>query len=119
MTQLHQSQSVGQGSSLIELARQFPDITISVKLSDLMTANKALVDGAKLELLNAVQDASYDTTITRQEACEILGKSDRSLQRWQTNGSLIGELNGGTYMYLKSVVTAYRDKLIADKRIKR
>lgn len=111
----HQNQSTEQGSNLIELARLYPDVTINIKLCDLMTANKVLVDNAKHELLTAVQDANNDTLLTRKEVSEMLGKSEQTLWRWQQIGKLIPLLNGGTYQYLMSDVKAVMESAAVKK----
>lgn len=110
-----QNQSTERGSSLIDLARLYPDMTINIKLCDLMTANKVLIDNAKHELLTAVQDANSDTLLTRKEVSEMLGKSEQTLWRWQQIGKLIPMLNGGTYQYLRSEVAAVMESLEAKK----
>lgn len=77
---------------LIALAKQCPDVTISVKASDLISWGRSL----KEELLQDLRDSNLVKTkkevedfITREEAMEKLKVSSATLWRWKKSDYLV------------------------------
>ena len=77
---------------LIALAKQCPDVTISVKASDLISWGRSL----KEELLQDLRDNNLVKTkkevedfITREEAMEKLKVSSATLWRWKKSDYLV------------------------------
>ena len=68
--------------SLFELASQFPDLTISVKCSDLFDAFRSVIHEEELKRENMSQDKNEEVLLTEKEVQEILFTSHSSLYRW-------------------------------------
>lgn len=77
--------------NIVELATQCPDVTISVKASDLLNFGRAL----QVELLDYIQKTLPETTrqpsdlLTREETMARLDVSSTTLWRWKKCGYLV------------------------------
>ena len=78
---------------LISLSEQFPGLTVSVKLEDLLTAGRTL----SAELIDSiaqtreevpVSPVKEDELLTKEETCRKLGVSGTTLWRWSQVGYL-------------------------------
>jgi len=69
------------------MAKEFPELTVSIRLSDLLQANEALVVKVRKECEReqASREKQYgDTLIPRAEARKMLGNPDPStMWRWE------------------------------------
>lgn len=98
---------------LIALAKQCPEVTISVKASDLVEMGRTLKDELLQELSNNQPEASNtesETLITRIEAMKKLGVSSATLWRWKKNGYLVPIQLGRIDRYRLSDITALLTK---------
>lgn len=59
-------------ANLIALAKACPDAIISVKVSDLIEANEALVARTKEQLEQIITDQSVETYPSREKVAELL-----------------------------------------------
>lgn len=78
--------------NIIELATHCPDVTISVKASDMLAFGRAITEGLITSLLKAEQgtDATNDDTLlTREEAMKKLRISAATIWRWKKCGYLV------------------------------
>lgn len=78
---------------LITLFEQFPGLTVTVSLNDLLTAGRKLseeiVEGITRERdVVPVLTESADELLTKEETCRKLGVSGTTLWRWAQNGYL-------------------------------
>ncbi len=89
---------------LIALAREYPDITISVKLADLLEANAQLIADTKRELEQSLTEASAETYQSREEVMKLLGIGVTTLWRWKNKGYLVPINVGGKQRYKASDV---------------
>lgn len=90
--------------SLVELAKHTPDITISIKLADLLEANKALIRATREEIEQQIRDEHSEEYMTI-DAVAVLLKVDKStLWRWNKTGYLERYDVGGQRRYKKSDV---------------
>lgn len=80
---------------LIKLAKECPDITVSIKLNDLLEANNLLIAETKRELEQAIADQEAETYPSRDKVMEILGVSSSTLWRWHKIGYLVPLNVGG------------------------
>ena len=96
---------------LIQLAEQYPGLTISVSLDDLLTAGRTLAD----ELLdNLVQthdelpapSKDEEELLTKEEARKKLGVSVTTLWRWAQDGYLTPVKVGVQVRYRLSDINA-------------
>ena len=74
---------------LIELAKRCPDLTIAVRLSDLVEANRGLIEETKRELEHSLEASKSETYLTREKVMEMLEVSPTTLWRWEKCGYLI------------------------------
>ena len=51
---------------LIELAKRCPDLAITVRLSDLVEANRGLIEETKRELVQSLEASKPETYLTRE-----------------------------------------------------
>ena len=101
---------------LVEIARAFPDLCITVRLGDLLAANEALArkvrDEARREREELTRDG--DRLIPREEARQRLGGPDPStLWRWERAGYLSVVRIGGRVFYRQSDI----NKIMQSKTI--
>lgn len=78
---------------LINLSEQFPGLTVSVSLEDLLTAGRKL-NAEIIEVIASKSDEAIsrresDELLTREETCRKLNISSATIWRWKKNGYLI------------------------------
>lgn len=91
-------------ANLLKLASECPDITVSIKLGDLVEANKLLIAETKRELEQQIQDQNTETYPSREKVMEILDVSASTLWRWDKIGLLKPLPCGGKRRYRMSEV---------------
>ena len=100
--------------NIIELATQCPDITISIKASDLLAAGRTLKDEI-LEELRANQEdrpsAASEQLLSREETMEKFRISSATIWRWKKCGYLVPVKVGSMDRYRLSDINA----LLANK----
>ena len=74
---------------LIEVARQCPDLTVSIRLGDLIEANQSLVEEALMRLEKSVAESRTEIYLSRTKVMEMLEVSPTTLWRWEKCGYLI------------------------------
>lgn len=89
-------------NNLVQVAQQCPDLTVSIKLSDLVEANAILIAETKRELEQLITDANTETYPSRDKVMELLGVGETTLWRWQKNGYLVPINVGGKRRYRMS-----------------
>lgn len=89
---------------MIQLAKECPDITITIKLRDLVEANTILIQETKRELEQIISDQNTETYPSREKVMEILGVSSATLWRWNKMGYLSPLNVGGKRRYRMSDV---------------
>lgn len=100
---------------LMSMAKAFPDLTVSIRLRDLLEANEALVRKvrAEEEKETARQMVVYkDTLVAKEEArVRLLGGVDPStLWRWEKRGYLRPVRIGVKVFYRRSDIDAIIEK---------
>ncbi len=97
--------------SLFELASQFPDLTISVKCSDLFDAFRSVIHEEELKRESLLQDKNEEVLLTVDQVIEILEISRASLWRWNRDKYLTNISIGRKIRYKKSDV----EKILKNK----
>ena len=95
--------------NIIELARQCPEVTISVKASDLVEMGKTLKDELLQDLRDVLPEATHreeDSFLTREETMKKLGVSSTTLWRWKKCGYLVPVQLGAMDRYRISDINA-------------
>ena len=74
---------------LIQLAKECPGLTVSIKLTDLVEANKELIEETKRNLQQTLEDAKSEEYLSREKVIEWLEVSATTLWRWEKCGNQI------------------------------
>ena len=96
-------------TSIIELAKQCPELTVSIKVHDLVEGLNILIGNVKSELEQTISDQQAETYLSRDKVMETLGISSATLWRWQKIGYLIPLPVGGKRRYRMSDVNRILD----------
>lgn len=87
---------------LIQLAKECPGLTVSIKLTDLVEANKELIKETKRNLQQTLEDAKSEEYLSREKVIEWLEVSATTLWRWEKCGYLIPVAVGNKKKYRMS-----------------
>ena len=87
---------------LIELAKRCPDLAITVRLADLVEANRGLIEEIKRELAQSLEASKPEIYLTREKVMEMLEVSPTTLWRWEKCGYLIPISIGSKRRYRQS-----------------
>ena len=88
-----------RGMGLIEVARQCPDLTVSIRLGDLIEANQSLVEEALMRLEKSVAESRTEIYLSRTKVMEMLEVASATLWRWEKCGYLVPLSVGGKKRY--------------------
>ncbi|MDD6686829.1 helix-turn-helix domain-containing protein [Sodaliphilus pleomorphus] len=91
-------------TDLITIAKQCPDLVVSIKLGDLVEANMLLIAETKRELEQMITDQNAETYPSREKVMEMLDVSQATMWRWQKSGYLVPINVGGKRRYRMSDV---------------
>lgn len=89
-------------TNLFSFLNDHPDLTVSIKLGDLVEANRLLIAETKRELEQQIIDANTETYPSREKVMEILDVTASTLWRWQKQNYLVPINVGGKRRYLMS-----------------
>lgn len=99
---------------LIELSRQFPDLSVTVRLGDLVAANERLVRKVRRETEQELERRRLeygDVLIPKEEARRMLGNpSPTTLWRWENRDYLHPVRIGVRVHYKKSEIDSILKK---------
>lgn len=77
-------------TNLLELINSgVTDVTVNVKLADLVELIKQTIEAAKAELLPAMVSAAQEVLLTKKEVMEKFGVCHTTLWNWNKNKILI------------------------------
>lgn len=88
--------------NLIELANEYSEVTVNIKLSDLIECNRQLIQESKNELERQIKAANEETYPTIEEVSKILNVNKTTLWRWAKKGYLVPVEVGGNRRYRMS-----------------
>lgn len=89
-------------TNLLTLAREYPNLTISIKLGDLIEANETLIKLTRKELEQQITDANTETYPSAEQVAKILDVDKTTLWRWAKRGVLEPIKIGGKNRYKMS-----------------
>ena len=95
--------------NLNELAQVCPDITVSIKLSELIECNKLLIAETKREFEQQIKEQNTEAYPDRAEVLKILGVSYATLWRYEKLGLLNPLPVGGKRRYRMSDVKRFME----------
>lgn len=96
-------------TNLIEVAKQCPNLVVSIKLGDLVEANSILIADTKRALEQQITDANAETYPSRKKVMEMLDVSEPTLWRWAKDGLLVPINVGGKRRYRMSDVKRFME----------
>ena len=92
--------------NLINMAEEFPDLIVQVRLGDLLEANRQLIADAKLAMEQGIADSQVskaeETYVSRKKAMAILGISSTTIWHWKQINYLVPITVGARYKYRMS-----------------
>ena len=91
-------------ATLIDAAKQCPDMMVTIKVGDLIEANSLLLEQARAQLEQQIADASAETYLTAEKVREMLAVSRTTLWRWAKQNYLVPIMYGGQKRYRRSDV---------------
>ena len=86
-------------TSLIDIARENPNIIVTVKVSDLIQANTILISEMADRLEKEIKQRNETTYLTREMVMAKLNVVASTLWRWQKKGYLVPVMIGGQKRY--------------------
>lgn len=96
--------------TLLEIAESYPDMTINVKLSELLEAFRTIADDICATHVIEVPEEKEDVLLTREEVSKQLGVSETTLWRWDKEGYLKSTKLGVAVRYHQSDIDALKQK---------
>lgn len=90
--------------NLVQLAKECPNLQVTITLGELIEAGKAIVADAKESLEQLITDQHAETYPSKQKVMELLGVGETTLWRWAKNGYLVPLNVGGKRRYRMSDV---------------
>ena len=91
-------------SNIVELAKQCPDVIISLKVGELIEVVDYCVNKTRKDLEQQITDANTETYPTPKQVAEILNVDVSTLWRWRKQGYLVPIGVGGKRKYRMSDV---------------
>ena len=95
---------------IVELAKQCPDLTINVKVGDLVEANKKLVEDVRSSLEEQIREEQEEKYLSPDEVSQMLNVTKPTLWRWRKLEYLVPSRIGGKVVYKKSEVKRIMNK---------
>ena len=93
-------------TNILEIAKQYPQVSITVMATDLLTMGASIVADTMAKYRAEVEARERaereEKMLTPQEACGMLGVSLKTLYRWRRAGYIEGVLVGGVIKYRRS-----------------
>lgn len=90
----------------MEIAKKYPQMSITVQAADLLAFGKSIVSDAiseyRAELEAREREEKEEKMLSAQEAGKMLGVCDRTLSRWRRAGFIEGYRVGGAIKYRRS-----------------
>lgn len=96
--------------TLQQIAEAYPDMTISVKLSDLLDSFRQIAEEIYEKREEEIRVEKEDVLITREEAMNQLGVSSSTLWRWDKEKYLCSVKIGALRRYHQKDIDALKDK---------
>ena len=99
---------------LIAIAKEHPNMIVSISVGDLVKANKELINETVQNLEQKITDAATETYPSIKKVSELLDVSEPTLWRWRKMGYLVPIRIGGKVRYkmsdVKRLLEERRDK---------
>ena len=97
-------------ATILELAKQYPQVSITVQAADLLALGSSIVADTmaryRAEIEARERAEKEEKMLTAQEAGEMLGVCEKTLYRWRRAGYIEGVQVGGVIKYRRSACRA-------------
>ena len=100
-------------TNIFEIAKQFPELSLTVKARDLIEMVEYCVGRTRAEFEQQITDANTETYPSRQKVAEILDVDLSTLHRWAKRRYLVPIEVGGSRRYRMSDVK----RLLEERKI--
>ncbi|MBR0281271.1 MAG: MerR family transcriptional regulator [Oscillibacter sp.] len=87
---------------LLELARTNPEITISIRVGDLITAARTIIADTRAELEGTIAAERADFLIPREDVVDILKVDPSTLYRWEKEYGYLIPVRRGTRVFYRN-----------------
>lgn len=87
---------------LLELARLNPEITVSIRVSDLLAAVRTIIAETRSELEQAVAKEHTDFLIPRTDVADILNVDESTLYRWEKDYGYLFPVRRGSRVFYRN-----------------
>ena len=91
-------------ATLLEAAKENPNMIVSITIGELIEANEALIEKTKSELGDIVMQQQSETYPTEETVRKMLDVSHSTLWRWAKEGYLVPLNIGGKRRYKMSEI---------------
>lgn len=99
----------------LDLLGNNPNLSITIKASELKSAFATLIDSAIAKYKREVETKPEDVLYSIKQVCEILSVDKSTLWRWQQSGYLVPTKVGDLPRYRKSQIDELLGKKGGDK----
>ena len=89
---------------LIDLANSYPNLTISIKCSDLIDAFRSIIEETKLHIQHKIIEEDTEIYLNEDKVIEMLEISHSTLWRWHKVEYLVPVKIGRKIRYKKSEI---------------
>lgn len=89
-------------ANLLELAREFPAVSITVNAADLLALGSAIVADTMAQYRAEIEAEKRETLLTATEAGQLLGVCEKTLARMRKRNAIEGVRVGGQIKYRRS-----------------
>lgn len=96
--------------NIVELAKQYPELNLTVKAGELVEVIDYCVNKTRKELEQQITDANTETYPSPDQVAKILDVNKSTLWRWQKAGYLIPIEIGGKRRYKMSDIKKILEK---------
>lgn len=96
--------------NIVELAKQYPELNLTVKAGELVEVIDYCVNKTRKELEQQITDANTETYPSPDQVAKILDVNKSTLWRWQKAGYLIPIEIGGKRRYKMSDIKKMLEK---------
>ena len=91
-------------TNLVQVAKTCPDMTIAIKLNELVEFGNILIANVKNEIEQTIADQRAETYLSIEKVMDMFGVCRGTLWRWQKIGYLVPINVGGKRRYRMSDV---------------
>ena len=89
-------------TNILELAKQFPNVSITVNASDLVACCRTLIADSRQAYAEQIRQEQDEEFLTREQVCKMFSVASTTVWRWTKAGYLPAVGIGGKVRYRRS-----------------